>query len=138
MPLVNPMMMGRGMRGGMGSGTAISQGAPMDLVEFVVSSARPEPAAPLPSRLRTHERPTLNAATKRRSFRFDSMMMHHTINGRQFELERVDERVPVGETEVWTFVNESALPHPVHVHGGQFHVLSRSGGRGRGRAKEPR
>jgi FtsP/CotA-like multicopper oxidase with cupredoxin domain len=59
------------------------------------------------------------------------MMMSHTINGRSFELARVDERVPLGRTEVWTFVNESGLPHPVHVHGGQFRVLSRAGGRAR-------
>jgi FtsP/CotA-like multicopper oxidase with cupredoxin domain len=28
-------------------------------------------------------------------------------------------------------VNESELPHPVHVHSGLFRVLSRSGGRNR-------
>jgi len=59
------------------------------------------------------------------------MMMGHTINGRTFQLDRVDETVPLEETEIWTFVNESGLPHPVHVHGGQFHVLTRAGGRGR-------
>jgi len=59
------------------------------------------------------------------------MMMNHTINGRTFDMVRVDERVRMNQTEVWTFVNESELPHPVHVHGGQFRVLSRTGGRAR-------
>jgi FtsP/CotA-like multicopper oxidase with cupredoxin domain len=57
-------------------------------------------------------------------------MMHHTINGREFELERVDERVPFGATEVWRFNNPSQFPHPVHMHETQFQVLSRTGGRG--------
>lgn len=59
------------------------------------------------------------------------MMMSHTINGLTFEMDRVDERVPRNRAEVWTFVNESELPHPIHVHSGQFRVLSRTGGRAR-------
>jgi FtsP/CotA-like multicopper oxidase with cupredoxin domain len=128
------MGMGRGMRrgGGRGSGAvSLPQGAAMDLVEFVVRDAPGEVAEPLPSRLSDLPAPDIGGGTRRRTFRFNSMMMGHTINGRTFELERVDERVPLGETEIWTLGNDSALPHPVHVHGGQFRVLSRAGGRAR-------
>lgn len=58
------------------------------------------------------------------------MMMSHTINGRAFEMDRMDVTVPFGETELWTFENPSAFPHPVHLHATHFRVLSRTGGRG--------
>jgi FtsP/CotA-like multicopper oxidase with cupredoxin domain len=127
------MGMGRGMRGRMGGGggVALPQGAAMDLLEFVVGGGPALDGPPLPTRLATLPTVEVGAGTPRRTFRFTSMMMSHTINGRSFELERVDERVPLGRTEVWTFVNESGLPHPVHVHGGLFRVLSRTGGRAR-------
>jgi len=129
------MGMGRGMRGRMGRGGGVApvlpQGAAIDLLEVVVMDTEAATAPPLPSRLTTIPPVDVSAGARRRSFRFDSMMMRHTINGRSFALDRVDERVPLGETEVWTFSNASGLPHPVHVHGGQFQVLSRTGGRAR-------
>jgi FtsP/CotA-like multicopper oxidase with cupredoxin domain len=57
-------------------------------------------------------------------------MMNHLINGRSFGMERVDHRIALGDVEVWRFVNDSGMPHPVHMHAGSFRVLSRSGGRG--------
>jgi len=55
----------------------------------------------------------------------------HSINGLQFEMARVDARIPRMETQVWTFVNDGEVPHPVHAHAGQFRPLARRGGRGR-------
>jgi FtsP/CotA-like multicopper oxidase with cupredoxin domain len=123
--------MGRGM-GGMMMGTGgLPQGAEMDLVELVVTGARGEPPRPLPDRLSEVPRIPVDERTSRRVFRFASMMMQHTINGRSFAMERVDAEVPRGQPEVWSFVNDSPLPHPVHVHVGQFEVRARTGGRGR-------
>jgi FtsP/CotA-like multicopper oxidase with cupredoxin domain len=45
-------------------------------------------------------------------------------------MERVDERVEQGSTEIWEFINNSNVPHPMHVHAIQFKVLDRSGSRG--------
>jgi FtsP/CotA-like multicopper oxidase with cupredoxin domain len=103
----------------------------MDLLEFVVLDSPPESHPPPPARLSEIPRPELSASTPQRTFRFNSMMMNHSINGQTFDLERVDYRVPLGQTEVWTLVNDSEFPHPVHIHVGQFRVLSRSGGRNR-------
>jgi FtsP/CotA-like multicopper oxidase with cupredoxin domain len=123
--------MGRG-RGMMRDGGGLPQGTEMDLVELVVQEGEPEEAPPLPTRFSdVPSRGDITADTPRKTFRFQSMMMSHTINGVTFDMHRVDARVRRNETEVWTFVNESDLPHPVHVHAGQFRVLSRSGGRNR-------
>ena len=49
-----------------------------------------------------------------------------TINARPFEIDRVDESVRLGETEVWE-VSGEVMAHPFHIHGVQFQVLSRAG-----------
>ena len=71
---------------------------------------------PLPSPVRT------------RDFSFDGMSR---INGKVYDLERIDFTVPFGETELWRFRTAGNAPHPVHVHGASFQVVSRTGGRGR-------
>ncbi len=105
------------------------QGSPMDLLELRVTR-RVEESESLPMTLVPPPRPDPAAAVRERTFRFTSAMMDHRINGRSFAMERVDERVPFGETEIWSFVNDSNFPHPVHLHATHFRVLSRSGGRG--------
>lgn len=104
------------------------QGAAMDLVEFVVGRAVDETHT-IPETLAILPPAERDSAERERVFRFQSAMMAHGINGRPFEMERVDERVPFGSTEVWRFVNEAPFPHPVHMHGTRFRVLERRGGR---------
>ena len=65
------------------------------------------------------------------------MGMRWTINGRTFEMTDVarDEKVKLGDIEVWEFrnsggmgmgmMNNMAQPHPMHVHGLQFKVIDR-------------
>ena len=124
--------MGRGRGGGMGGmgGGGLPQGAAMDLLEFAVASEVREDRR-IPTALARIPRLSRGEAERERVFYFESMMMSHTINGRTFSMNRVDERVPFGATEVWTFVNDSPLPHPVHMHAVHFQVLDRSGGRNR-------
>ena len=50
-----------------------------------------------------------------------------TINGRQFDIGRIDLAVPVGAVEVWRFVNATDMAHPMHVHGVRMSLLSRDG-----------
>ena len=51
------------------------------------------------------------------------------LNGRTFEMDAIadDERVRLGTTEVWEFVNDSPMAHPMHVHNLHFRVIERSG-----------
>ena len=126
------MAMGQGMRGmgrGMGAGMlGVAQGTPMDLLEFNVAGPRVD-APPVPPRLSAVPLPNPTARPEHRTFRFDSTMMRHSINGRAFDLERVDARVPLGRTERWSFVNDSEVPHPVHLHATHFQIVQRAGSR---------
>ena len=50
-----------------------------------------------------------------------------TINGRTMDIERIDERVPLGAVEIWAIRNATPLAHPFHIHDIQFRVLDRDG-----------
>jgi FtsP/CotA-like multicopper oxidase with cupredoxin domain len=117
------------LTGGGFMGGANLQGLPLDLLEFRVTRSVEEPPV-IPDELSTVPGPSPEDAVRERTFRFTSQMMDHRINGRSFEMDRIDEIVPFGETEIWSFVNESNLPHPVHLHATHFRVVSRTGGRG--------
>jgi FtsP/CotA-like multicopper oxidase with cupredoxin domain len=52
------------------------------------------------------------------------------INGLEYDMNRIDWEVPFGVTEKWRFTTNGNAPHPVHVHGASFQVISRTGGRG--------
>lgn len=122
-------MMGR-MQRMMGS-EAPEQGTGFSLMEFKISGATGQKAINLPNKLSETNFPKESDADRSRPIRLAmEMMTGHTINGRQFEMERVDERVQQGDTEIWEFINNSNVPHPMHVHAVQFKVLDRSGPRG--------
>lgn len=101
------------------------------LLEFRVTQSSPVSGV-IPSSLSTI--PTLANPAATRVFSFDGMSR---INGKVFDPNRIDFRVPFGQTELWRFRTGSGgmpmhggAPHPVHVHGASFQVQSRSGGRG--------
>jgi len=47
-----------------------------------------------------------------------------TINGAPMDMETINERVPVGSTEIWEIYNDSMMMHPFHIHHGQFRIVS--------------
>lgn len=100
-----------------------------DLLEFVVSdqAAGPDILSTLPSPLSTIDSLSLPANPVTREFAFEGMSR---INGSEFEMLRIDEQVPFGQTEKWVFTTKGNAPHPVHVHAAPFQVKSRTGGRG--------
>jgi FtsP/CotA-like multicopper oxidase with cupredoxin domain len=69
----------------------------------------------------------LDNPVREREFSFDGMSK---INGQLYDMHRIDFRVRLGDTELWRFTTNGNAPHPVHVHGAYFQVISRSGGRG--------
>lgn len=47
------------------------------------------------------------------------------INGKTFDMERIDFQSRVGEVEEWQIFNNSHMDHPFHLHGTQFQVIQR-------------
>ncbi|MGO1470683.1 MAG: multicopper oxidase family protein [Tissierella sp.] len=56
------------------------------------------------------------------------------INGKQMNMDRIDEELNLGELEEWIISNDSSgmgmmssTPHPFHIHGIQFRIIERNG-----------
>ena len=75
-----------------------------------------------------------NEVVNRREFVMSGMGSMVTINGKQMNMDIIDEKLKLNELEEWVITNESqgmgmmnSIPHPFHVHGVQFQVLERNG-----------
>jgi blue copper oxidase len=91
----------------------------------------------LPSKLSTITTLASANASKTRSFDVSvapgggmgRRELMHTINGKKFDMARIDETVQAGATEIWEFKNLGDDLHPIHLHAVQFQILARTGGR---------
>lgn len=95
-----------------------------DLLEFRVTSNLISYSGALTT---SSSVPVLTSPVTTRFFSFDGM---GKINGKEYDMTRIDFEVPFGQTELWTFKTNGNGPHPVHIHGASFQVISRTGGRG--------
>lgn len=101
-------------------------GARWDLLRFVGTGALGLPYTQ-PSTLSVID-PLVGPKEPTRTFTFDGMSR---INGLEYNRDRISFTVPLGNTERWRFTTGGNAPHPVHIHGASFQVVSRTGGRGR-------
>ena len=109
------------------------------LVELVVDRAGAAAATP-PQRLTAPRLLWLGDAVNAARPREIALRMAHmsfTLAGRSFAMDEVadDEKIPLGSVQAWRFDNRAgqmgmmgmAMPHPMHIHGGQFRVVERTG-----------
>ncbi len=122
-----------GRAGMMGETSPVPQGAPLTLATLRVSN-RQGPRYTVPSRLSADTfRADSTAPVRRVPLTF--MQMNWFIDGRTFDMLEATaaETVAAGSTLIWEFVNQPnpmgmQMAHPIHLHGRQFRVLSRTGG----------
>ena len=55
------------------------------------------------------------------------MNMSFVINGKTFDMNRVDEFITADTTEIWEIRNASPMAHPFHAHAVQYQILERNG-----------
>jgi FtsP/CotA-like multicopper oxidase with cupredoxin domain len=126
----------RGGMGGMMGGSVSGDVGPLATLEVtgnVAAPAVPVPPAPRSRDLRGAE------VTERRRLTFDMGMgggmgggmgpggMTFTIDGREFDPERVDQTVSVGAVEEWTIANTSPMDHPMHLHVWPMQIVAEGG-----------
>jgi FtsP/CotA-like multicopper oxidase with cupredoxin domain len=134
-------------RGWMGGGKPPSQTLSLLIVTL---TGVPVGAAALPTKLRTIEELGTPGAIKRLEFgermtmgdrmsmsgggmdhtkmghgNDGGMAMQFLINGKAFEMGRVDLATRAGQVELWEVVNPTDMDHPFHLHGTQFQVTER-------------
>ena len=119
------------------SGTDVQGKQTFKILKFKVARQESDPFQ-LPALLMPIEKIAESQAVATRSFNIGHMMSHggmggmvmHPIDGKTFDANRRDEVVNAGTTEIWEFDNTAGTEtHPMHIHGVQFLVLSRTGGR---------
>jgi FtsP/CotA-like multicopper oxidase with cupredoxin domain len=129
-------MMGGRMMGMMGGRSKVPNGAPLRVLTLR-TRARKGRAFRLPERLSTFDASwSARADAPLRRVPLLFQRMEWSLGGRTFSMDGVapDETVTAGSTHVWEFANlpngmgmEAA--HPLHIHGRQFRVIARTGGR---------
>ena len=87
----------------------------------------------IPNQLTTIEAIDVDKAVATREFAFQGMGPNVNINGKQMDMNRIDEQVNLNDTEIWEISNDSGMgmmggmAHPFHAHGVQFQILERDG-----------
>lgn len=101
-----------------------------NVLEFRVAK-NPTVNSTVPDKLAAMEAPDPASAVKERQFVLQSMGISGTINGKAFDMERIDEEVSLMEPEIWVITTAQGMMmsggHPFHVHGVSFRILSRNG-----------
>lgn len=86
----------------------------------------------IPKVLTRIERLDESQVTGIKTIELDGMGHMVTLNGRQFDMNRIDDDVELGDVEIWEISTRKAMMmgspgHPFHIHGTQFQILSRDG-----------
>lgn len=124
-----------GMMGGGMMGRMVDHDQPFDVLEIRPDEGR-RPAIKIPDRLAKLDIPDPAQAIKTRRFSLEMamgprMMMGGNnamnINGQSMDMNRIDETVRLGTSEIWVIDNPSMISHPFHIHDVQFRVLDRNG-----------
>lgn len=92
------------------------------IMRFDVVREERDPSA-LPSRLR--EIVPLAGSTQTRSWVLIFNGAHWTLNAKAYDMKRIDAKVKRNTVETWRFSNASAIPHPMHPHGGMFQIAGK-------------
>ncbi|MBZ9566469.1 multicopper oxidase domain-containing protein [Modicisalibacter tunisiensis] len=103
------------------------------VVRFAPQGAEASPVQ-IPDQLSSHAHLEASQAIRRRHFEMTmdmrQMMSGRSgsfgINGRSFDRGRIDQRIGLGDVEIWE-VSSAMMVHPFHIHGVHFTVLSRNG-----------
>jgi FtsP/CotA-like multicopper oxidase with cupredoxin domain len=115
-----------------GGGMGMGAGSDTEVTALTMRVELPRQPGAMPSpppRLAPAPPVSVGPGATVRTFTLDGGMMGSpfTINGRGFDIARIDLAVPAGAVEVWRFVNRTGMPHPMHVHGVRMSLLSRDG-----------
>ena len=125
-----------GMMGMMGGRSNVPNGAPLSMMTLRID-ARKGRAFRVPDHLSALDAaasPSADAAIRRVPLMFERMQW--LLGGRTFAMDDIalEETVAGGSTHIWEFVNLTnpmgmEAAHPIHIHGRQFRVIDRTGGR---------
>ncbi|MBL4635993.1 MAG: multicopper oxidase domain-containing protein, partial [Kofleriaceae bacterium] len=93
-----------------------------------VTASTENPTTTIPGQLANFARMTEADATNASDPRpFLLEVNPFTINGVKMDMNVINERIRMGDVEIWELSNPNMQAHPFHVHGEPFQILSRNG-----------
>jgi spore coat protein A len=103
-----------------------AEGPQSQVMQFRVTRNERDDSS-VPAFLSAVPEPDRSSATVNRVFKFSYKrgMKSWTINGKDFDVNRIDASPKLNSTEIWQL--ESDFSHPLHLHLVHFRVLSHSG-----------
>lgn len=118
--------------------TQTNGGATYRAVEFRVGNRKPEYHHVVEKLVSIPEIPEDEASVTRRFELQSGMGGRMLINGKTMSMSRIDERIRLGDTEIWHIINRDGSaqgmmggmmnqPHSFHIHAVQFQVLDVNG-----------
>lgn len=107
-------------------------GIDFNILKLNVVAPTSNPVTTIPSNLvSVIPYPSVQAnLTRNITFTADSMMIMDGpfyFNGLSFDMMRVNYKIPLNQTEIWTLMDSTMVAHPFHVHDIQFFILDRDG-----------
>jgi FtsP/CotA-like multicopper oxidase with cupredoxin domain len=93
----------------------------------VISEGQAQQPIPLPTMLPPLDDLRQQPIARRREIVFTEAPGKFFINGKQFDMDRVDTTVNLGDVEEWTVRNESDEMHTFHIHQIDFQVVEVNG-----------
>ncbi len=104
------------------------------VIKFNVQPATSNPVTTIPTTLTTHNPWPQASAMQTRTLTFMSMNMGPTaiqgpfmIDNQMFDMNVMNQTIPLDNIEIWTLRNQSPISHPFHIHDVHFYVLDING-----------
>ncbi len=91
-----------------------------DLLQ-VRAAKRLDPSPAVPARLVDEELPARRDAVRTRRFELSGQ---GSINDKSMDMDRIDQIVELGATELWEVENTAGIPHSFHVHDARFRIVA--------------
>ena len=107
-------------------------GIDFNVMQINVVAQTSNPIISIPPVLENNLPYSIGSADITRTIRFtaDSAMVMDGpfyFNDSSFNMERIDQIIPINNTEIWKVVNETMVAHPFHIHDVQFYLFDRNG-----------
>ncbi len=109
-------------------------GNDFDIILFQIQPPTTNPVTSIPATLVSIEPYLESMADTTRTFTLDPVSMGQNvlngdflINDTYFNMDIINEIIPLNNTEIWSITNQSPIAHPFHIHDIQFYILDRNG-----------
>lgn len=100
--------------------------APIDIMQFRITQ-KIDDNTTIPKKLIPIQRLKVEDAIKTRTITMEIIGDVWTLDKKPYDMQRIDQKVKLGTTEIWELKNSIHMAHPFHIHGVRFQVLDRDG-----------